>query len=762
MTIKPSATYAGLLEDIAIAANESDTPEDALRIALRRVSEVTGWPVGHALKRVTDSEVRSTGIWHIADGKPLPEFDAFRQFSEARCFSTGVGMPGRVLADGAPSWIADLDLDGNYPRQQFAHAARLGASFAFPVRSGADVVGVLEFYAHTPQSPDAELLEIMAQVGIQLGRVFERHAAREAMAASERRVRQILDSAGDAFIGMDADGRITAWNKAATATFGWSTDEALGRTVTDTIVPPQYREAHAQGLKRFLATGTPRVLGQRLELSGFNNAGNEFPIEISLWSLQGEDGPSFYAFARDITERKNAERELEWQANHDALTGLPNRTLLLDRLEQLLMRRDCPRKGPALLFVDLDHFKRINDSLGHEAGDQALVAVANLLRQVVRPMDTVARLSGDEFVVVCPDVGSHRDAAVLAKRLLAALADPIRIKDDSVFLTTSIGIAIADEGCDADSLIGSADTAMYQAKKSGRGQYELFDERMRLKVTSRLRVETELRSAVEREQLRLHFQPIVNAADGTIVAVEALLRWEHPDLGLLSPAEFIPVAEETGLIVPIGAWVLEEACRCAQTWERAAAVGAPLCVSINLSARQLAQSDLVLTVERILASVPINPERVQFGVEVTETVVMRDPAAASRTLHALRALDVHLSIDDFGTGYSSLAYLKHFPVDAVKVDRSFVREIASDAADHAIVRAVTALARSLGLTVVAEGVETQEQARALRAAGVDMMQGFLYARPMPAQELLRTAWLSPASLDQKPARRVRSGVLGGR
>jgi diguanylate cyclase (GGDEF)-like protein/PAS domain S-box-containing protein len=518
--------------------------------------------------------------------------------------------------------------------------------------------------------------------------------------------------------------------------FGWTRDEALSRTVAETIIPPQYREAHAQGLRRFLATRAPRVLGKRLELSALDRAGREFPIEITFWSLGEGNSVSFYAFAQDITERKKRERELEQRVYYDALTGLPNRKLLLDRLEQLLARREHPQRGPAVLFLDLDRFKCINDSLGHAAGDQVLMTIAKKLRQAARPMDTVARLAGDEFVVVCPDMETHRDAALIAKRMLATLANPIRIEDDSVFLTASVGIALADETSAGESLIGAADAAMYQAKGSGRGQYELFDERMRLAVTSRLHVESELNEALEREQLRLHFQPIMTAADGRIAAVEALLRWAHPERGLISPDEFMPIAEDTGLIVPIGAWVLEEACRCARAWKAEWGLEAPLCVSINLSARQLAQSDLVPMIERILTAAAIDPMRVQFGIEVTETVMMRDPVVAAKKLQDLKALGIHLAIDDFGTGYSSLAYLRHFPVDTLKIDRSFVSDLADDPADLAIVHAITNLARSLELSVVAEGVETEAQARALRGVGVTMMQGFLFAHPQPPEELV--------------------------
>ena len=730
-------TYINLLKEVAITANEALSVEAALRLALQSICRATGWPVGHALQIQPGGALDSTGIWHLDEHYPSSELITFRRASEEHAFASGVGLPGRVLAEGQPLWVIDTSEEVNFPRQNAAIEAGLAAGFAFPVRSGSSIIAVLEFFASTPQQPQPELLDVMEQIGVQLGRVFERQAAQNVLLAREQRICQIIDSAGDAFIAMDARGIITDWNKTAEAIFGWSKAEVIGQSVSDTIVPTQYREAHQRGLARLLAHGKAQVLGQRLELAALHRDGREFPIEITMWSLEEEHERSFFAFAHDITARKATEKELEHNALHDPLTGLPNRTLVLNRLQQCLSRRDEANSGLAVLFIDLDHFKRINDSFGHDAGDHVLNTVAQRLQRAMRPTDTVARLAGDEFVVVCPDVANYRDATVIAQRLQEALAPPIHLNKDNVFVAASIGIALATPDCDAEKLIGSADVAMYQAKTGGRAQYQLFDEHMQMQVATRLRIGNDLHQALACGEFRLYFQPIIAAATGAVVSVEALLRWQHPEKGLLLPAEFISIAEETGLIVPIGIWVIEETCRLAKTWSVPRDAGIPLGIAVNLSARQLIQSDLIDTVQRIFRAHAFDPSRIEFGFEVTEAAVMCDPEAAAATLQALRDLGVHISIDDFGTGYSSLAYLKRFPVDTLKVDRSFVMNIADDHVDQAIVRAITGLAHSMQLTVVAEGVETAEQAQTLQQLNIDLLQGYFYARPLPA-ELLET------------------------
>ena len=424
--------------------------------------------------------------------------------------------------------------------------------------------------------------------------------------------------------------------------------------------------------------------------------------------------------------------ELQHLALHDALTKLPNRLLLEDRLQQAL--EHCRRAGSrlAVLFVDLDRFKTLNDSLGHYAGDTVLRNVAERLRSTIRAEDTVSRLGGDEFVVLLRHIGQPGEAAEVAAKLMEAVARPMRLNEHELRIACSIGIAIFPEDGDAwDRLISNADAAMYHVKKSGRSSFAFFTPEMSTFFPRRLKLENELRAALEREEFVLHYQPKVDTRTGAIVGAEALVRWRHPERGLVMPSEFIPFAEETGLIVPIGHGVLHEACRQMRAWQDR---GAPdLLMAVNISGLQFQQRDLVQTVSAALARSGLEPRRLEL--EITESVVMQNAAEAIVMLEQLHAMGVRLSIDDFGTGYSSLNYLKRFPIDTLKIDQSFIRDVSIDPDDAAIVQAIVAMGHGLRLRVVAEGVERPEQLEFLRALGNDVYQGYLFSPPLPAHEL---------------------------
>jgi diguanylate cyclase len=449
---------------------------------------------------------------------------------------------------------------------------------------------------------------------------------------------------------------------------------------------------------------------------------------------------------RYAIERKRAEVALAHQALHDALTGLPNRALFVDRLKLALARSGRRHSSVAVLFLDLDRFKLINDSLGHEAGDRVLMEVGERLQQALRPGDTVARLGGDEFTALCEDVPSERAGLTIAERMAEAVRMPFTLGEGEgeVFLTASIGIAMGDgsahdEGV-AESLVRDADAAMYRAKERGKSRVELFDAQLRERAVRRISTERALSRAIEREELRLHYQPQIELGSGRIVSWEALVRWEHPDRGLLTPDEFIPVAEETGLIVPLGAWVLEEACRQAKRWTSVPGAVADPTMAVNLSARQLSQPELRDVVARALTGAALAPER--LCLEVTESVLTDHDGAAADMLAALSELGVQLAIDDFGTGYSTLSSLKRFEGDVLKVDRAFVAELGRDSNDGPIMAAIVDLTHALGLRAVGEGVERAGQLAVLRALGCDVAQGFYLGRPQPpkmAEAVARSA-----------------------
>jgi diguanylate cyclase (GGDEF)-like protein/PAS domain S-box-containing protein len=447
--------------------------------------------------------------------------------------------------------------------------------------------------------------------------------------------------------------------------------------------------------------------------------------------------PLFYGVFLDVSDRKRMETELERLALYDPLTGLPNRALFADRLRHVLSRRDRPA-ATAVYFLDLDRFKRINDSLGHGTGDEVLREVSERLQSVVRPEDTVARFGGDEFTILCESVGGVLEAVAIADRLQRPLGKPLRAGGAELRLSASIGVALVEAGetSDGQRLLEDADAAMYRAKERGGARTELFDARMRDDAVRAIQIEQELQQALEYDQLRLFFQPNVDLQTGRIVGAEALVRWAHPVRGLIAPDRFLAVAEETGLIVPLGEWVMSAACRQLAAWQERPET-ADLRLSVNLSARELTHPDLVATVLGCVRQSGIEPQ--PLTIEVTESTAMADGDSGFRALRDLSAEGIKVAIDDFGTGYSSIEQLRRMPVDIVKVDRSFVSGMASDSTDRELVAAVVGMAQALKLCVVAEGIETPEQAEALREMGCDLGQGFLFSRPLPGEKFAELA-----------------------
>jgi diguanylate cyclase (GGDEF)-like protein len=602
-----------LLQTIATAANESSSIADTLRFALREVCTFTGWSLGHVYE-AAGQELLPTPIWHAADPGTAT---VFREATLQTPLPRGVGLPGRVLATGAPAWLTDVTGATNFPRAATAAAAGLRAGFAFPVLVGREVAAVLEFFSSAAQKPDPALLALTAQIGTQLGRVIE---------------------------------------------------------------------------------------------------------------------------------RKRAEERLVHDASHDPLTGLPNRALLIDRINRAVARRKRHDSYHfAVLFVDLDRFKLVNDSLGHAAGDLLLIDVGHRLQAALRASDlmarsgpgagesvhTLARLGGDEFIVLLEEVERPSDAAQVGERLLEALGRSLTIDGQEVYATASIGIATSATDYDsAEDALRDADLAMYRAKALGRGRVEIYDKGLHELAVGRLKLESDLRRALRDEEFVLHYQPIVSLDNSAVVGFEALVRWQRSPDELVYPDSFISIAEDTGLIVYLGLWVLREACRTAARWQREFPRPKPLMMSVNLSPRQFQQPDLVEQIRAIVTDAGVAPNTIRL--EVTEGVTIGDPERTIRILEDLRSFGVGVGIDDFGTGYSSLSYIHRLPLDMLKIDRSFVRGMDASGEGRQIVRTIMDLAQNLNIGVIAEGTEFASDIEQLKAMGCRFGQGFFFSRPVDA------------------------------
>ena len=559
--------------------------------------------------------------------------------------------------------------------------------------------------------------------------------------AVEARYAAVVSVLEEGIVVMDDDGEVTFANQAAEAILGRSVVGdgggggcifACGGNAVREDGSSFPHEEHPAALA--LRTGAPQS-SVTMGVPRLDGAVQWLSINARPLPREGSTGGIVCSFL-DITDRRAAEKELEYRATHDELTGLPTRTLTLTFIDHALRRARRTGGNVALLFIDLDRFKLVNDTLGHLVGDEVLVAMARRVRARVRHADIVARLAGDEFVVLSEDVDCIEDAVALAQSISQVLTQPLDLESGrNLVVSASVGVAFAERGRGhAELLLSGADVAMYQAKERGRDRVEIFDERLRVRAVRRLDIEKDLRRAIDESELSVHYQPLVSLTTDRAVGVEALVRWRHPTRGIVGPDEFIPVAEDTGLMPRLGAWVLGQACGQMASWRRSLEPGAErLHVAVNLSARQLSDPELVKTVAAALEGSGLDPSGLYL--EITESVLMDDAEAARVTLDALRGLGVRLAVDDFGTGYSSLAYLRRFPVNVLKIDRSFVAGIGTDVDDETVVQLVVDLAHSLKLDVVAEGVETKEQLETLRSLGCDMVQGYLLARPLPPDEV---------------------------
>jgi diguanylate cyclase (GGDEF)-like protein/PAS domain S-box-containing protein len=549
---------------------------------------------------------------------------------------------------------------------------------------------------------------------------------------SEAKFRSVIQSASDAILLANEQGKITLWNKAAEKTFGYSEDEILGFPITALMGAKYAQKAIATGLQTTLETFLAPFAGRIVEAVGRCKDGSEFPLEMSGSVWKTSEGVYYTAILRDITKRRVVEARLLHDASHDSLTNLPNRAHFTSILQNSINNAKVNEKQQfAVLFLDLDRFKVINDGLGHVIGDKLLIAIAERLQTCVRPGDIVSRFGGDEFTILLNKINDCETVKEIAERLQQKLSAPFIVDNCEVFTSASIGIIMSDNSHDnPESFLRDADTAMYQAKESGKARYEIFNKAMHVRNLNLLKMENDLRKAIERNEFSVFYQPIVNLECGETNEFEALIRWNHPEHGFITPNDFIPVAEETGLIISIGEWVLEESCRQISNW-RQLLPNTPLAVSVNLSAKQLMHPNLLKQVESIMKTTCLPPECLKL--EVTESMVMDNADIALEVLSELCALGVRLSTDDFGTGYSSLSYLHRFPFERLKIDRSFVGKMDTDMKSEEIVRSILTLAENLNLEVVAEGIETEKQFFRLRELGCRLAQGFLFSKPVAAE-----------------------------
>ncbi len=554
---------------------------------------------------------------------------------------------------------------------------------------------------------------------------------KEIILAQHNKLEAFFDSSIDAVVQMDFDGYITGWNHQAEKVFGWSAEEILDQTIEQTIIPERYREAHKKGMKRFLESGKTSVMNSLIEIHALHRDGHEFPIELSVSVIDSADLQEFSAYIRDISERKHAETVIWNQANFDSLTSLPNRNLFLQKLEHEIRSCDRSNLSLALLYIDLDRFKDVNDSLGHDMGDLLLIEISSRLKKTIREIDTVSRLSGDEFTVILGQINDQLSVQPVCQQILNVLAEPYQLDNEKVFLTASIGVTFyPGDSKKIEALQRNGDQAMYAAKGEGRNRYHFFTPELQQRALRKRKMIKDLREAMQQQQFEIYYQPIIDLHSGVLNKAEALLRWHHPESDLVSPSVFIPIAEESGLISEIGNWVFYTVTEQVSRWREQFDIDFQ--VSINTSPLQWIDEAAAMSEWfSHLQQADISGQAI--AVEITEGLLMDASDQITNRLLDFHDAEIQISIDDFGTGYSSLSYLKQFDIDYLKIDQSFVRNLDHDQNDLALCEAIIVMAHKLGIKVVAEGVETDTQDQILKDFACDYAQGYFYSRPVPVR-----------------------------
>jgi diguanylate cyclase (GGDEF)-like protein/PAS domain S-box-containing protein len=588
-------------------------------------------------------------------------------------------------------------------------------------------VGAADFLAKHRLDP--QLLERSIRYAIAHGQTLE------TLRESENRFRSLVESANDAIVLTDQSGSIQSWNKSAQTIYSYSGDEIHGKPLS-TLFTNTSDVSVTDGV-----SADPALMSQMLHsnnkavnLTGQRKDGTEFPLEISISSWQTAQGTFYSGIIRDITDRKALEHQLTHQALHDPLTKLANRVLFRDRVEHAIHRSGRKQAAVTVMFLDLDNFKSVNDSLGHAAGDELLVAVTGRLESCLRSSDTPARLGGDEFAILVEDVVVADEVNAIAERIRSALHAPYTVCGTEVFISASIGIATsANDDQSPEELLRNADLAMYMSKANGKNRCTTYDDQMHDLLVKRVRLEADMRSAIEKKQFELYYQPIIDLHSEKVIAMEALVRWNHPEHGLIPPLDFIPLAEEIGLIVPLGTWILNEACRQASMWQIEHGLEGALSVTVNVAGRQFQEEGLVEAVANALSE--SNLPAKSLILEITEGTMLLNTEATVVTLNALKTLGVGLAIDDFGTGYSSLSYLQRFPVDILKIDKSFVDRLAVGSEGAAVAKAIITMSETLNLKTIAEGIESLGQQAELKSLGCEFGQGYHFTKPLRAIDM---------------------------
>ncbi|MBZ5200849.1 EAL domain-containing protein [Planomicrobium chinense] len=623
-------------------------------------------------------------------------------------------------------------------REKFITAILVGPAVAgihFTITAAAFFSATQQYMDFSPSSIDSNILIygvgacLFILFGIAFSSLWIKKRIKTHSKESELKFQSVIESVNDAIIVADEQGMIIQWNHGAQLIFGYSTEEMLGSNI-NLVIPERFKRAHNEGMKRYSQTKIQRVIGKTIEMTGCKKDGSEFPLEMSLGAWETEKGIFYSSIIRDITERKLAEKKMNDLVYLDPLTGLPNRRRFNERLTEVMALARENGSTFALFYMDLDQFKLVNDTLGHSTGDLLLQKAGERLQLQLPNNAMLSRQGGDEFVLLLPGV-NYKKAANYAKRMVDALNEPFEFGGEEVFTTLSIGISLyPSDGKDVETLTKHADIAMYRMKEEGKNGLQFFTQDMREAISRKSKLANGLRKGMEQGEFSVQYQPQVSLLTKEIIGVEALVRWNHPEWGIISPNEFIPIAEETGIIIQIGEYVLQEACRQNKAWHDAGLP--PIRIAVNMSARQFSQKNLAEIVENALKAARLDPHYLEL--ELTESIIQSSPSAVA-TMNKLKSMGIHLSIDDFGTGYSSLSYLKLFPIDTLKIDQYFIRNIEVDQKDAALVKTIIRMAHDLELNVIAEGVETKEQVDFLKTHRCNQAQGYYFNRPLPSQKI---------------------------